>query len=72
MIGHKPDPTYGARPVLRAIDDLVAEPLGQLLLRDESAGERSFRAMVDLGAIRFERQNPHQERPDPTEEAARV
>ncbi len=72
VIEHKPDATYGARPVLRAIDDLVAEPLGQLLLREDAPGDRSYRAIVDLGAVRFERQNPNQERPDPTEEAARV
>jgi ATP-dependent Clp protease ATP-binding subunit ClpA len=43
VVAHKPDATYGARPVLRAIDDLIAEPLGQLLLREDPTGERSYR-----------------------------
>jgi len=33
--GHEADPKLGARPALRAIDELVAEPLGQRLLAPE-------------------------------------
>ena len=32
-VGARKDPAYGARPALRAIDDLVAEPLGHKPLR---------------------------------------
>jgi ATP-dependent Clp protease ATP-binding subunit ClpC len=31
-VSHRPDPSLGARPALRAIDELVAEPLGRRLL----------------------------------------
>ena len=40
---HEADPTYGARPALRAIDELVAEPLGHLLLLHGGSGRRSPR-----------------------------
>lgn len=44
----------GARPAIRAIDELVGEPLGQLLL-DQPAGARTvFHARVKDGTIAFE------------------
>ena len=56
---HEPDPAFGARPVLRAIDDLVAEPLGILLLRDHD-GHRTYHASVQDDAVVFEKVTPPQ------------
>ncbi|MBT3224441.1 MAG: ATP-dependent Clp protease ATP-binding subunit, partial [Proteobacteria bacterium] len=47
---HEADVRYGARPALRAIDTLVAEPLGLLMLRGDSP---SIRCVVKEGAIKF-------------------
>lgn len=55
----KADPQFGARPALRAIDELVAEPLGVLMLRDEKRPGRHFHAVADGEDITFEtRQTP--------------
>jgi ATP-dependent Clp protease ATP-binding subunit ClpC len=59
------DRTYGARPTLRAIEELVAEPLGIELLRYDggpNARVRSLRARVDAGAVVLEEHAPI---PDP-------
>lgn len=61
VVKTKPDPTYGARPVLRAIDDLVAESLGQLMLREEPSLDRAFRATVQDGVVHFVREQQSQE-----------
>jgi ATP-dependent Clp protease ATP-binding subunit ClpC len=57
---HRQDPQFGARPVLRAIDDLVAEPLGQLMLREEAVPGRAWRAIVRNGTVVFEKIMPGQ------------
>ncbi|NCG19779.1 MAG: tetratricopeptide repeat protein [Rhodobacterales bacterium] len=44
---------FGARPTLRAIDSLVAEPLGKLLLKGGSAG-KAVHAGVKMGVVVFE------------------
>jgi ATP-dependent Clp protease ATP-binding subunit ClpC len=49
------DAAFGARPVLRAIDALVAEPLGQLLLSEAAHVARAYHAVVDGDCVRFER-----------------
>lgn len=54
------DPAYGARPVLRAIDDLVAEPLGHTLLEIGANSPRSYRAEVVDGSVIFTAQNTTQ------------
>jgi len=48
--GHRAEPTKGARFALRALDDLVAEPLARLLL----AGHRTVRATVRDARISVE------------------
>jgi ATP-dependent Clp protease ATP-binding subunit ClpC len=64
--GHRPDTKFGARPVLRAIDDLVAQPLSHILI---AAGEeehlRTFRAAVRRGRVTFkETRSPAPEPPE--------
>jgi len=50
----RPDAKFGARPALRAIEDLVAEPLSHLLLGAEDSGQtRSWRAVVRDGKVVF-------------------
>jgi ATP-dependent Clp protease ATP-binding subunit ClpC len=44
----------GARPVLRAIDTLVGEPLSRLLLAADRGGDRRFRAVVRRGDVVLE------------------
>ncbi len=52
---HRPDPKFGARTALRAIDDLVAEPLGHVLLsRDEDATATAVRAVVQDEKVVFQ------------------
>ncbi|MCB9688440.1 MAG: tetratricopeptide repeat protein [Alphaproteobacteria bacterium] len=48
---HGADPRMGARPVLRAIDELVAEPLGRALV--EGNDRRSVHAFLDEGRVTF-------------------
>ncbi|MEZ4319576.1 MAG: tetratricopeptide repeat protein [Myxococcota bacterium] len=54
----KADRSYGARPTLRAVDELVAEPLGVELLRMESARHRVLHAIVEDGTVRLNEQVP--------------
>jgi ATP-dependent Clp protease ATP-binding subunit ClpC len=49
--GH--DPSYGARPVLRALDTLVAEPLGRLLL-EGAAAPSAVRARVSGDEVQLD------------------
>ena len=51
------DAVYGARPALRAIDDLVAEPLGHTLLEIGSSTPRAYRAEVEDGKVVFRPRN---------------
>jgi ATP-dependent Clp protease ATP-binding subunit ClpC len=51
---HESDAQFGARPALRSIDALVAEPLGLLLLQGDRAPGRRFHAIVRDGAVAFD------------------
>jgi ATP-dependent Clp protease ATP-binding subunit ClpC len=48
------DPALGARPVLRAIDVLVGEPLGQRLMAQQAGSGRHVRARVDADQVLFD------------------
>lgn len=50
---HRADPAYGARPALRAIDALVGEPLGQILLQKRPEERKRLHATVTEGEVRF-------------------
>jgi len=53
--GHRPETKFGARPALRAIDDLVAQPLSHILIAASTEEHRrSFRAMVRHGKVTFQ------------------
>lgn len=56
---YKPDAAFGARPALRAVSALVAEPLGTLMLGTDGDGdpdeEQCWHANVRDGEIHFER-----------------
>jgi len=66
---HRADPQWGARPVLRAIDELVAEPLGHRMLQQARGKRRAFRAVVRDGEVHFEEQFPGGEQtPTPAQE----
>ncbi len=54
-VKHRPDPLFGARPVLRAVDALVAEPLGQILLTDSTRFPQRYHAVARGGSVVFER-----------------
>jgi len=58
VVDHPPSDAVGARPVLRAIDELVAEPLGTLMLQFASNSGRHFHATVREGEIHFSRRTP--------------
>jgi len=60
------DPQYGARPAIRAIDTLVGEPLGRLLLSSGPEGRRALHATMDDGEVTFE--SPLIEEPETLEE----
>lgn len=47
------DPQYGARPALRAIDNLVGEPLGQILLSQRPEERRALHATMVDGEVVF-------------------
>jgi ATP-dependent Clp protease ATP-binding subunit ClpC len=51
---YEADPQFGARPALRAIDELVAEPLGLKLLQMERTPGRRFHAIVRDGQVTFD------------------
>lgn len=54
----KSDRSYGARPTLRAIDELVAEPLGRELISTERGRHRILHAVVEDGSVRLLEQIP--------------
>jgi ATP-dependent Clp protease ATP-binding subunit ClpB len=47
------DPTYGARPLKRAIQSLIQNPLAIKLLNGEIAGGQIIRVSADGGALKF-------------------
>ena len=47
------DPAYGARPLKRAIQRLLENPLALRLLEGESGEGDTIRAYAELGEIRF-------------------
>jgi ATP-dependent Clp protease ATP-binding subunit ClpA len=59
------DARFGARPILRAIDDLVAQPLGQLLLARDDQSPRRLRACMRDGGVVFEEELTVQGRREP-------
>jgi len=61
------DPAYGARPLKRAIQRLLENPLALSLLEGEFAGGDTIRAYAELGEIRFAREVGVQEEVDEPE-----
>jgi len=55
---HRRQDNFGARPVLRAIDELVAEPLGEKLLDQSRPGEKVWNAHVTDGRVVFCNEQP--------------
>lgn len=53
---HQSQASYGARPALRAIDELIAEPLGRRIL--SSSGRTALHAVVRDDAVAFEELAP--------------
>jgi ATP-dependent Clp protease ATP-binding subunit ClpC len=51
---HKPDPKFGARPVLRALDTLVAAPLGRIVVEGDSPAQHAWHVAVRDGEVVFE------------------
>ena len=47
------DPVYGARPLKRAIQNLIQNPLAVSLLNGEIAGGQTVRISAENGEIRF-------------------
>ncbi len=54
VVACRPADISGARPVLRAIDELIGEPLSALLLEHPSDRPRWYHASIRDGAIHFE------------------
>ncbi len=54
---HGYSPAYGARPVKRAVDNLVVDALGQALLEGSIVRDRPVLADADADAITFSQQN---------------
>ena len=69
---HKADPKFGARPVLRAIQELVAEPLGHLLLSRDDGKRLAFHTVVRAGKVAFEAQTSIGEQGTPSPAQERV
>ena len=69
---HKADPKFGARPALRAIQELIAEPLGHILLSREDSKRRAFHTIVRSGKVAFEEQTPVGEQGTPSPAQERV
>ncbi|MCA9494181.1 MAG: AAA family ATPase, partial [Myxococcales bacterium] len=70
---HHADPRMGARPVLRAIDELIAEPLGRALV--EGGDHQRIHAVLDDGRVVFrppedEVLGPQPDPPLPDDEAS--
>jgi ATP-dependent Clp protease ATP-binding subunit ClpC len=55
---HNPDRSYGARPTLRAVNELVAEPLGIELLQTERGRTRILHATVEDARVKLTEQVP--------------
>jgi len=55
IVSSRPNTGFGARPALRAIDELVGEPLGELLLRDPEGENRAYTLVVQDGKIAIDR-----------------
>ena len=72
VAAHKADPKFGARPTLRAIQELVAEPLGTLLLSREDSKRRAFHTIVRSGTVAIEEQTPVGEQGTPSPAQERV
>jgi len=72
VAGHKADPKFGARPVLRAIQELVAEPMGHIILTKEAGKRRAFHAVVRNGEVAFDEQTPVGEQGTPSPAQERV
>ena len=53
-IAQNQDPQYGARPAIRAIDTLVGEPLGGLLLAGDPQGRRTLHATMQDDEVVFD------------------
>ena len=58
ILAHPGEDAIGARPVLRAIDELVGEPLGGLMLDHKSNKGCRFHASMLDGKVHFERESP--------------
>jgi ATP-dependent Clp protease ATP-binding subunit ClpB len=56
------DPAYGARPLKRAIQRLLENPLALALLEGEFSEGGTLRAYAELGEIRFTADEAHDER----------
>ena len=61
------DPAYGARPLKRAIQRLLENPLALRLLEGEFREGDTIRAYAELGEIRFAGADVAGERPEPAE-----
>ena len=48
------DPVYGARPLKRAIQQLIENPLSKLLLEGRYAPKQEIRVLLNNGQIVFE------------------
>ncbi len=55
---HRPDPAHGARPAVRAIDELVAEPLGREILSGDVSRRRTLHLRVRDGKITIDEATP--------------
>ncbi len=69
---HRADPKFGARPTLRAIQELVAEPMGHIILTKEPGKRRAFHAVVRNGKVAFDEQTPVGEQGTPSPAQERV
>ncbi|MFT7519137.1 MAG: ATP-dependent Clp protease ATP-binding subunit ClpC [Kiritimatiellia bacterium] len=61
---HRANPSFGARPALRAIESLVGEPLGHAMLESDPNEERTLHAIIEEGTVVFEDHTVQQERPE--------
>ncbi|MFT4623879.1 MAG: ATP-dependent Clp protease ATP-binding subunit ClpC [Myxococcota bacterium] len=62
VVGHvatcRSDDAWGARPALRALQELVAEPLGRLVVEGEPQRKRAVRAQLEDGQVVLVEQTP--------------
>ncbi|MEZ4242079.1 MAG: hypothetical protein R3F59_39180, partial [Myxococcota bacterium] len=64
------EPGMGARPALRAIDDLVAVPLGQALISAARGRDAHLHAVVRDGRVEMEEPAPQRQENAPSDEEA--